>query len=278
MSALDQRSSAKNVAQDAKMQQKSTFCRNYAKAKGEVSEKNLTQAEKELFYHAKMKELKTFLECGVWECTTTSDSIPEKTLTSRMLLKWSKNADGTPRAKARLVVRGFNDVDALNGELPTASPTTSRLSRSLLLSISSCLHWKAWAADIATAFLQGLPQERSLWLKLPAQGLEILSISPNTRIFLKKPIYGQIDAPKRWYLEALRHLESLNWKRHQLDPCYFMLYDENVFKGDFPKLVSILIVHVDDMLAAGDKSSATYVKAKHKLKEVFNFKIWQNEI
>jgi len=193
-------------------------------------------------------------------------------------LKWSKNANGTPRAKARLVVRGFNDIDGLNGELPTASPTTSRLSRSLLLSISSCLHWKAWAADIATAFLQGLPQERSLWLKLPAQGLEILSISPNTRIFLKKPIYGQIDAPKRWYLEALRHLESLNWKRHQLDPCYFMLYDENVFKGDFPKLVSILIVHVDDMLAAGDKSSATYVKAKHKLKEVFNFKIWQNEI
>ena len=47
----------------------------------------------------------------------------------------SKNADGTPRAKARLVVRGFNDVDALNGNLDTASPTTSRLSRSMCLHI-----------------------------------------------------------------------------------------------------------------------------------------------
>ena len=60
MSALDQRSSAKKVAQDTKVQQKRTFRRDYAKAKGEVSEKNLTQAEKELFYHAKIKELKSF--------------------------------------------------------------------------------------------------------------------------------------------------------------------------------------------------------------------------
>ena len=66
MSALDQRSSAKKVAQDTKVQRKRTFRRDYAKAKGEVSEKNLTQAEKELFYHAKMKELKAFsnVECG----------------------------------------------------------------------------------------------------------------------------------------------------------------------------------------------------------------------
>jgi len=65
ISALNQRSNAKKVAQDTKMQQKRTFRRDYAKAKGEISEKNLTQAEKEFFYHAKMKELKTFFECGV---------------------------------------------------------------------------------------------------------------------------------------------------------------------------------------------------------------------
>jgi len=125
--------------------------------------------------------------------------------------------------------------------------------------------------------LQGLPQERSLWLKLPAQALEILGASPDTRMFLKKPVYGQIDAPRRWYLEALRRLESLNWKRHQLDPCCCMLYDKNVFEGDFLKLVGILILHVDNMLAAGDESSATYVEAERKLKEVFNFRTWQDD-
>ena len=50
MTACDQRSSAKKIAQDTKVQQKRAFCHDYDKAKGEVSEKNLTQAEKELSY------------------------------------------------------------------------------------------------------------------------------------------------------------------------------------------------------------------------------------
>ena len=190
MTAQDKRSSAKKVAQDAKVQQKRAFHRDMAKNKGEISEKHLTAAEKELFLQAKVKELQSFFENGVWEFSTSADAIPERTLTSRILLKWSKNTDGTPRAKARLVVRGFNDVDALNGNLDTASPTTSRLSRSILLTVSSCLRWKAWAADVSTAFLQGLPQECQLWLRLPAEALRILGAPPETRMYLKKPVYG----------------------------------------------------------------------------------------
>ena len=45
-----------------------------------------------------------------------------------MLLTWSKNRDGSPRAKAWLIVRGYN-VDALTGQLETSSPTTTRLSK-----------------------------------------------------------------------------------------------------------------------------------------------------
>lgn len=114
-------------------------------------------------------------------------------------------------------------------------------------------------------------------MKLPAQALEILGASPDTRICSKKPVYGQIDAPRRWYLEALRRLESLNWKRHQLDPWCFMLYDKAALEGEFPKLVGIPILRVDDMLAAGDESSATYVEAERKLKEVFKFRTWQDD-
>ena len=276
MTAQDQRSSAKKVAQDAKVQQKRVFRRDMAKNKGEISEKHLTAAEKELFLQAKVKELQSFFENGVWEFSTSADAIPERTLTSRILLKWSKNTDGTPRAKARLVVRGFNDVDALNGNLDTASPTTSRLSRSILLTVSSCLRWKAWAADVSTAFLQGLPQERQLWLRLPAEALRILGAPPETRMYLKKPVYGQLDAPRRWYLEALRRLEGLGWKRHQLDPCLFMLFDDsNITDGDTPKLVGLLIIHVDDILAAGDETSAVYADVEKRLKEVFNFRTWE---
>ena len=142
-----------------------------------------------------------------------------------MLLKWFRNADGSPRAKARLVVRGFNNVDALSGNLETASPTTSKLSRSILLSISANLRWRGWTADVSTAFLQGLPQERKFWLKLPNDALQILGCTANVRMFLRKPVYGQLDAPRRWYLEAIRRLTSLGWKQRSLDPCAFLLFD-----------------------------------------------------
>ena len=129
---------------------------------------------------------------------------------------------------------------------------------------------------MSTAFLQGLPQERQLWLRLPAEALRILGAPPETRMYLKKPVYGQLDAPRRWYLEALRRLESLGWKRHQLDPCLFMLFDDsNITDGDMPKLVGLLIIHVDDILAAGDESSAVYADVEKRLKEVFNFRTWE---
>ena len=162
------------------------------KSKSEIREKNLTQTEQQLFFEAKCKELRSFFECGVWEFTTSDKADADRTLSSRMLLKWAKNPDGTPRAKARLVVRGYNDADALAGNLDTQSPTASRLARNLLLSISAMLRWSGWSADVATAFLQGIPQKRQLWLRFPNDCLHILGCGPETRMALIKPVYGQL--------------------------------------------------------------------------------------
>ena len=68
------------------------------------------------------------------------------------------------RAKARLIVRGFADPDALAGSIETSSPTTTRLSRSMLLSLATTMHWTTWTADVSTAFLQGREQDRKLWV------------------------------------------------------------------------------------------------------------------
>ena len=169
--------------------------------KNDLRERDMSLADKVAFQAAKVKELKSFFDNGVWSFETTKEADPSRTLTSRIILKWSKNEDGSPRAKARLVVRGYNDVDALAGQLDTASPASTRIARTLLLSISACSQWPGWSADVSTAFLHGLPQERKLWVKLPADALRILGGDENTRMFLHKPVYGQLDAPKRWFLE-----------------------------------------------------------------------------
>ena len=253
------------------------------KNKSNLTERSMTLHERELFMQAKVKELKSFFENGVWEFSTAAEADPSRTLSSRLLLKWSKNPDGTPRAKARLIVRGYADRDALEGKIDTAAPTTSRLSRSMLLSMMATMRWNCWTADVSTAFLQGLPQERQLWVKLPAEALKILGASPDTRMFLKKPCYGQLDAPRRWFLEAVRRLKSLGFRQHILDPCLFLLY-ENDFKdvtsegtGTFGDhhLCGMICLHVDDMLGCGNLSSPVYSNAEKKLKETFSFREWQ---
>ena len=40
-----------------------------------------------------------------------------------------------------------------------------------------------------------------------------------------KPVYGQLDAPRRWYLEAVRRHRSLGLRQRLLDPCTFLIYD-----------------------------------------------------
>ena len=150
----------------------------------------------------------------------------------------------------------------------------------MLLSMMATMRWNCWTADVSTAFLQGLPQERQLWVKLPAEALKILGASPDTRMFLKKPCYGQLDAPRRWFLEAVRRLKSLGFRQHILDPCLFLLY-ENDFKdvtsegtGTFGDhhLCGMICLHVDDMLGCGNLSSPVYSNVEKKLKETFSFR------
>ena len=216
------------------------------------------------------------------------NSDPARTMTARMLLKWSKNEDGTPRAKARLIVRGYSDVDALQGTLETSSPTTTRLSRNMLLSLSTILRWQLWTSDIATAFLQGLPRERKLWVKLPAECLKLLGAEEDTRMLLVKPVYGQLDAPRRWYLEAVRRLRALGLRQHVLDPCTFLIYeadhggptgepteDEPSTLGN-ERLCGMICLHVDDMLGAGDPNSKVYNQVLSELRKSFSFREWKD--
>ena len=255
--------------------------------KGGVTEKNLSLEQRALFQAAKQKELQSFFENQVWEFDSVASADPARTMTARMLLKWSKNEDGTPRAKARLIVRGYADVDALQGSLETSSPTTTRLSRSFLMSLTTMCGWKLWTSDISTAFLQGLPQERKLWVKLPAECLRLLGASEETRMLLVKPVYGQLDAPRRWYLEAVRRLRSLGLRQHLLDPCTFLIYEtdhEDPYKPGLPRLsvlgddrlCGMICLHVDDMLGAGDSESPVYQEVIQRLRQMFSFREWKD--
>ena len=279
---------ARQTAKDYKLQQ----ARKFKKDKNNVSERNLGPDDRAQFMAAKVKELKSFFDNHVWEFQTTREAQPERTMTSRILLNWKKNPDGTPRAKARLIVRGYTDPDAWEGKVVTSSPTTTRLARSILFSLACTLSWKVWTADVSTAFLQGRPQTRKLWVKLPSDCLALLGADESTRMLLLKPCYGQIDAPRGWYLEAVDRLLRKGLRQHPLDPCCFLIYEDpdgqvaaaseesNVTKTGClgqQNLCGIVIMHVDDMLGAGNMDSKVYNQTIAELKQSFSFREWKEQ-
>ena len=281
------RTSARQVAKD----QKKAYNKKVKKDKGGVNERLLGPQERALFKEAKVKELKSFFDHGVWAFQTTAEADESRTLTSRILLKWSENEDGSPRAKARLIVRGFNDPDALAGTITTSSPTTTRLSRSMVLSLAANMHWPTWTADVSTAFLQGRPQTRKLWVKLPSEALQLLGASEDTRMLLLKPCYGQTDAPRGWFLEAVDRLLRAGLRQHPLDPCAFLIYerDDSNFNENDPiheetstlgpeKLCGMVIMRVDDMLGAGCPKSPRYKAVTDLLRANFSFREWKEDL
>ena len=160
----------------------------------------------------------------------------------------------------------------------------------MVLSLAATMKWRLWTADVSTAFLQGRSQDRKLWVKLPAEALALLGGDENARMLLLKPCYGQIDAPRGWYLEAVDRLQKLGLRQHALDPCAFLIYevdDENYQKDTSQQnntshlgsqeLVGVIIMHVDDLLGAGCPSSPRYNAVKQQLQEHFSFREWKEE-
>jgi len=131
---------------------------SFPEAKGRQRTCKMSLEDRLAFVEGKKAEL------NVWEVELHPEKVDwGRVMKARFVLKWT--SDG--RAKARLVLQGFGDPDLLQGELNTSSPTLARSSRQCLLAIATCSMWKLFISDVSTAFLQGDPQTRILWAKIP---------------------------------------------------------------------------------------------------------------
>ena len=77
-------------------------------------------------------------------------------------------------AKARLVVQGFKDPDALAGKLGNNAPTLTALGKHLVLLITALSGWGLFTADVATTFLSGNPSDRGAAVSLPSDALQFI--------------------------------------------------------------------------------------------------------
>ena len=252
-----------------------------------VTERNLSLDDRLTFMEAKKKELESFFNNEVWLFDDASNAPVERVLKARFILNWKKNEDGTPRAKARLVVQGFKDPDALGGTLSTASPTLTRLSRNYILTVATMMGMTIFTSDISTAFLQGRKfspeSNRTIWVKLPRDGEALLGLPPGHGKLMKlvKPMYGLCDAPRAWYEEAATRILNMGngtIVQHPLDACLFLAYDRPVHPppeegADPPRLLALFGIHVDDIFGCYMDDAETE-KLLNNLKSIFTFREW----
>ena len=239
--------------------------------KNEASERSMTSEERAMMTQAKAKELTQFFQNEVWEfADNLTQGDLKRTITARWVLTWKTDEEtGLPKAKARLVLRGFEDPDLT--KMKTASPAAGRTARQIFLTIAGNNMWLLIVGDVIAAFLSGSGHEfkRMIIAKLPADCGPILGVTGPCYMKMNKSAYGLSDAPLLWFNEASRRLKKMDIHPQKLDNCFFAWYDRS------GALQLLLLLHVDDMLIGYNPNSA---EAKQKVEEIhtsFNFGKWK---
>ena len=172
---------------------------------------------------------------------------------SRWVLTWKsvsddENSSGGRKAKARLVVLGFQDPRIT--EVNRDAPTLTKEGRHTVLQLIASKQWLLTSFDIKTAFLRGkADSENPLAMEPPKELRERMQLSEDQVCALIGNAYGRVDAPLLFYKELAKQLDTLGFKMHPLEPCVYYL---ETWKNGQRILHGVLGTHVDDGICGGD--------------------------
>ena len=203
--------------------------------KSKLEKKKLTVVMKDSdpFMNEKNAEVEKWKQNSVYE-ETPINSIDENA--EPISTRWVTTDTGSKR-KARLVARGFEEEPLNSTE--TVSPTCRKESLRLLFSLTASFEWNLKSLDISSAFLQGKPIQRLVYLLPPKEFAK-----PGIVWKLNKCVYGLSDAAKMWYINVREQIEKAGLKK--------CLYDDALFFSRADTHVNgLMTVHVDDFIYAG---------------------------
>ena len=236
------------------------------KQRVEVQWRTLNDTDQALFRKAKEKEVNAWIDHGTVK-RLAKGTLPEnRIMRCRWILTWKDPLPGTDekRAKARLVILGFEDPDI--STVPNDAPTLSKDGKQLLLQKIASQKWDLLNFDVSTAFLKGVGDGRPLGIHAPAEISQALGMKQGEQCGLEGGAYGRIDAPYLWYVSFKETLESLGFVVCPLDGCLFSLVTQD--SNGRPQVRGVLGVHVDDGIGGGDSYFRAIIE---KLREKYSF-------
>ena len=173
-------------------------------------------------------------------------------------------ADGSKKAKARIVLLGYEHPDLLTEAHKTSSPVQAVLTRNLSYQLVMQMGWNIEGIDMSTAFLQTLPseEEKKLWTSGVKELREALQIPEGGVLRILKNFYGSTTAPRNLWENIDATMTELQALRIKGDKC-FWLWTEVVDGNTVP--LGFMAGHVDDFHRAGNENSPRWQEIKHSI-------------
>ena len=163
----------------------------------------------------------------------------EHAIRCRWVFRTKVNADSSTRLKARLVIKGYEQVEGIDYS-DTYAPVAKLASFRLLLALASGNGWLIHHMDVVSAFLNP-PVDEEIYMD-PPEGIEWLENSwrkDNELVCkLKKSLYGLKQAPRLWHRHIDTFLKTLEFTSTNSD--------SNIYISNTADM--IILLYVDDLL------------------------------
>ena len=267
----------------------------------EVNLKRLTSDELDLFKRAKDKEVDSFIKNEAVRRCLDSKEVAEayssnRILKARWVLTWKSippdekeeavedrqqnpkttvNQQATKKAKARIVLLGYQHPSLLDRGFKTSAPVQSTLGRNLLYVLSATHQWELQGLDLATAFLQTQPTEADsrLWTSGVDELKDALKVPRDSVLRILRNIYGSTTAPRGLWLDLHRTLTSLGAVAALGERCLWLWFPkgEKDSTGRYPKLLGAMGGHVDDFHRIGDLQSSEWQQICHQIDTAYKW-------
>ncbi|CAE7799282.1 GIP [Symbiodinium sp. CCMP2456] len=265
----------------------------------EVKLSRLQPHEEKLFTRAKAKEVDSFIRNEAVRKCLDDKKIAEayesgRIVKARWVLTWKPippedreealrdaqtNAEtlhdkrGLRKAKARIVLLGFQHPNLLDPSFKTSSPVQSTLGRNLLYLMSVTHQWELEGLDLATAFLQTMPTEADseLFTTGVEELREALGVDEEGIMKILRNIYGSTTAPRGLWLSLHRKLTELGGIAVLGERCLWIWLSKHEMDRGRPRVIGAMGGHVDDFHRLGDKQSDEWLAVREQVDKAYKW-------
>jgi len=136
---------------------------------------------------------------------------------SKWVYKTKHNPAGSIWYKARLVIKGYEQMDHGETYAPVGKLTTFRY----LISLIGRYGWNMDDLDVVTAFLNPKIDDDNIYMTLPQGWPEGLN-APKIIVRLRKALYGLKQAPRLWHNDINAFLLSLGFPQSSANPNLYL--------------------------------------------------------